>query len=193
MVEPLLDVRQKDQAAVGVHGRDEAGQGGVHPVHHRLHRVDQEPPNLGARQEQHAVTQTAPAFGHEVARGPIVIAQQDRVDPGALRLGEDLDPVPPGVRRVLGVRVQDGAVVVQARRRIERPPRRGDPGDGLARGLQSTTIKTLRRRDSRRLIGLLRLVRPRHTTRRGQHESQQRPRAHRPQPASGDEHRDPRR
>lgn len=132
---PLLGVRQEDQPAALVDGLDELRPRGLHSVQDRARGVDQEPVRLRAGQEEDALAQASPAIGHEVPGRPEVVGQEDRVGAHPLRLGQHLRPRPPRVRRVFGVRVEDGPIISQARQLGELPPRPPDASRILVRRL----------------------------------------------------------
>ena len=86
----------------------------VHPVEDGLRGVDEEPADLRAGDEEHAVLQPAPAAVDEIARRAEMVGEQDRVNAGLLRVGQHLGQGAAGVVRILGVGVQDAAIVVEA-------------------------------------------------------------------------------
>ena len=102
------------KTAVGRCGFDQRGCWIFHPRGDRPRRQEQEAAIFGARNEQNALVQPAPAIGDEIGRRPEVIAEQDRVDAGLLGVSQHFGPRPAGVGGVFGVGVQDRPIVVKA-------------------------------------------------------------------------------
>ena len=112
MVGPFLDVGEEGHALAPHHGRDELGHGFVHEGEHGGLGMEQEPPRLRARDEEHPVAQSAPAV-HVVARRPEMIREEHHPHPGLLGGGKHLLGRTPGMRGVAGMRMEDAPQVEQ--------------------------------------------------------------------------------
>jgi hypothetical protein len=92
---------------------DEAGRRVIHPLHDRPRRVDQEPADPRAGDEEDALAHTPPTAGDGVLGGTIVVGPEDRLDARLFRLPKHLEARAAGMARVLGVGVEDGPKVVR--------------------------------------------------------------------------------
>ena len=137
VVRAFLDVREEDEAAVGADRFNEGGGGFLHPIHDRSGGIDEEAAILGAGQEEDAVMKSPPGVGDEILGWSVVVGQEDGADAGAPGVGEHFGARPAGVRRIFGVGVEDGAVVVESGERWERLAGLLDPGHVFVSGFQA--------------------------------------------------------
>ena len=114
VVGTLFDVREEDHPVAGGYCFQQFGERLLHFVEDGFLRIQQAAPDLGARNEQHAVFEPAPAAVDEIARRTKMIGEQDGADAGLFRVREHLGQGAAGVIGILGMRMEDAAVIVQA-------------------------------------------------------------------------------
>ena len=112
MIFSFLDMGKEDHALVGSDRVDKVRTFEVHTLENGLFGIGEKTIHLSTGDEQHSLLEPAPAAIDEIFRRSVMIREQDRMDASLLRIRQHFGQRATGVVRVLGVRVEDAAIVV---------------------------------------------------------------------------------